>query len=185
MKENVYSHYAAWWHVIFGHKTNPSTSGSNRRRYNSRLCLYLALILLANTIFSYWFGEANLDISVYAPVMLSANALWFFYWVILLPPFRHGAGVDATRLFIDTIISTFYMITVFALWYSVLGIKPHGYSALDTLYFSAVTFSTLGYGDFKPSPNAQAFAAIQAILGNLHLGMIVGATFAATQKDRS
>lgn len=185
MMENVYSHYAKWWHVIIGHKTNPSDSGSNRRRYNSRLCLYLALILLVDATLSYWSDEASLDVSIYAPVMLSANALWFFYWVILLPPFRHGAGVDATRLFTDTIISTFYMITVFALWYRVLGIEPDGYSALDTLYFSAVTFSTLGYGDFNPSPDAQAFAAIQAILGNLHLGMIVGATFAATQKDRS
>jgi voltage-gated potassium channel len=185
MAENIHSHYANWWNVIIGHKTNPSDFGSNRRRYNSRLCFYLALILLANIILSYWSEEASLGVSIYAPIMLSANALWFFYWVILLPPFRHGASVDATRLFTDTIISTFYMITVFALWYQVLEIKPEGYSALDTLYFSAVTFSTLGYGDFKPSPASQAFAAIQAILGNLHLGMIVGATFAATQKNRS
>jgi len=47
----------------------------------------------------------------------------------------------------------------------------------DAVYFSAVTFSTLGYGDFRPCEVARIWAAGQAILGNLHLGLIVGAAF--------
>lgn len=181
MTEPEQSAYKNWRHWLVGHKASPSSSGSNWRRYHSRLCLFLTIILLTEAAFSLRSGGAGLDVNAFAAVMFSINAVWFFFWVVLLPPFKHGAGVDATRLFADTIISTLYMTAVFSLWYRVLGIEPE-HSALDTLYFSAVTFSTLGYGDFKPSPGAQMFAAIQAILGNLHLGMIVGSTFAATQK---
>ncbi len=76
------------------------------------------------------------------------------------------------------------MIFVFALWYRIFDIIPY-FQALDTVYFSAVTFSTLGFGDFSPKPPARMFAAIQAILGNLHLGIIVGAIFAATQQSKN
>jgi len=82
----------------------------------------------------------------------------------------------------NSIISTILMICVFALWYRIYGLTQE-FNALDALYFSAVTFSTLGFGDFTPKPYAQVFAAIQAIIGNLHLGFIVGATFAAIQKS--
>lgn len=177
------SHYRNWRHLLAGHKTNPSDEGSNWRRYNSRICLYLTVVMFGEAAFSWAFNGDGLDVSVFAAIFFSVNALWFFYWAILLPPFRNGAGVDPARLLFDTVVSTAYMIAVFSLWYRIFGLLP-SHNALDTWYFSAVTFSTLGYGDFGPSPKAQVFSAIQAILGNLHLGMIVGATFAATQRER-
>ena len=73
---------------------------------------------------------------------------------------------------------------MFALWYRKFGIEP-SFKALDTVYFSAVTFSTLGFGDFSPKPYSQPFAAAQAILGNLHLGVIVGSIFVATQQSKN
>ncbi|RLK10967.1 potassium channel family protein [Ruegeria conchae] len=44
----------------------------------------------------------------------------------------------------------------------------------NALYFSVVTFTTLGYGDMQPSPNFRLYAGYQAVLGYLYLGMIVG-----------
>jgi len=35
----------------------------------------------------------------------------------------------------------------------------------DCLYFSIVTWTTLGYGDFQPTEGARVFAGIQAMLG--------------------
>lgn len=43
------------------------------------------------------------------------------------------------------------------------------------IYFSVVTFSTLGYGDFSPQTGLSKFtSAFEAVSGNLHLGIFVG-----------
>ena len=44
----------------------------------------------------------------------------------------------------------------------------------SALYFSFVTFTTLGYGDFQPMPRMRLLAAIEAVLGYLYLGLLVG-----------
>lgn len=50
-------------------------------------------------------------------------------------------------------------------WVEILGAN---------LYFSAVTFSTLGYGDIQPaSPAAQALASIESLLGALLMAFLV------------
>jgi hypothetical protein len=42
------------------------------------------------------------------------------------------------------------------------------------LYFSFVTLCTLGYGDIVPvSPVAQTFSAVEAIIGQLYLAVLV------------
>lgn len=175
------SYYRNWLHAIVGKKTNPSNKESNWRRHFSRSCVAMSFFLGVEAFLAS--NEIlNESVAITTAIFLSIAALCFFYWVVILPPFVHGSGVDPARLLLDTVVSTIFMICVFALWYRIYGIKPE-FNALDALYFSTVTFSTLGFGDFGPKPNAQAFAGIQAILGNLHLGLIVGSTFAATQRN--
>lgn len=104
-------------------------------------------------------------------------------------PFRDNNDdfqLDARRLVFDTMVSAVFMISVFSILYKNVGLISDGKtvrpSMLDAIYFSSVTFSTLGYGDFAPHPSARVIAATQALLGNLHLGMVVGATFAAIRR---
>jgi hypothetical protein len=41
-------------------------------------------------------------------------------------------------------------------------------------YYSLVTLTTLGYGDIKPvTPLAQAFAALEAVMGQLYLAVLI------------
>ena len=47
-------------------------------------------------------------------------------------------------------------------------------SSSETLYFSIVTWTTLGYGDFRPTPAARIFAGAQALLGYIYMGLLVG-----------
>jgi hypothetical protein len=42
-------------------------------------------------------------------------------------------------------------------------------SFLDYMYFSTVTFTTLGYGDFRPCEHARLYAAAEAMLGGFFL----------------
>ena len=44
-----------------------------------------------------------------------------------------------------------------------------------TLYFSIVTFTTLGYGDMQPLPSMRLYAGAEAIMGYIYLGLGVGA----------
>lgn len=43
----------------------------------------------------------------------------------------------------------------------------------DNLYFTLVTFTTPGYGDFRPQDGLRLIAATQAILGYLFLGLLI------------
>jgi len=161
-----------------------SDKGSNQRRAYCRICLVLSVAILAEACAATWLKLDRSDLVLWAvAIVFFINAFYFFLWVVLFTPFRSSESfqVNPQRLLWDTIVSSLYMIFVFSIFYRLLGTDPAG-NPLDNIYFSAVTFSTLGFGDFKPNPNAQFFAATQAILGNLHLGMIVGSTFAAIQQ---
>jgi Ion channel len=62
--------------------------------------------------------------------------------------------------------------------YKYLGIiDPNGLLVKQPrtcFYFSIVTYTTLGYGDYKPSEQAQLFAASEAILGYILFGVFIG-----------
>jgi hypothetical protein len=72
-------------------------------------------------------------------------------------------------------------IVVYAIDYRFLGIKPtitqDPVSPWDNLYFSIITWTTVGYGDFVPTPTARLFAASEALLGYLFMGMYLATLF--------
>ncbi|WP_198964254.1 potassium channel family protein [Bradyrhizobium sp. Y36] len=56
----------------------------------------------------------------------------------------------------------------------------------DALYFSIVTWTTLGYGDFTALPEMRLIAGIEALTGYVFFGLIVGlATQAVSGLGRS
>jgi hypothetical protein len=56
----------------------------------------------------------------------------------------------------------------------IIGAVPHGDSISTLLYFSAVTMTTLGYGDIVPkTPVARTFAAMEAVTGQMYLAVLV------------
>ena len=97
---------------------------------------------------------------------------------------------DPLRLARDTLVSVALTIMAFSVFYRSAGITLDStcdrfpIAPSDAIYFSAVTFSTLGYGDFRPCPTATArlMSAFHAIFGNLHLGLIVGAAYFFAQR---
>jgi hypothetical protein len=69
------------------------------------------------------------------------------------------------------------ILLLFAQIYSAIGLcgdagSPTSFA--DGLYFSIVTWTTLGYGDFKPPASLHLFAAFEALYGYVFLGLIVG-----------
>jgi hypothetical protein len=57
---------------------------------------------------------------------------------------------------------------------------------VSTVYFSIVTFTTTGYGDYRPRDNDRLLAATEALSGYIFLGTFVSLfTSYLTKRDRS
>lgn len=71
---------------------------------------------------------------------------------------------------IRVIITALIVILLSAILYSIFGVYPSGdntptHNFFTSLYFSLVTFTTLGYGDISPQGCMRVVATIQALLG--------------------
>ena len=73
----------------------------------------------------------------------------------------------ALRLFTVIVIleASVHLVFAFAEAYADLGLAGMGNGAGDYVYFSAITFTTVGYGDFFPCPNARVIAAVEGFFG--------------------
>lgn len=59
--------------------------------------------------------------------------------------------------------------------------RVEGWNALDALYFSVITLTTVGYGDFSPhTPAGKIFTMIYVLVG---LGLISGFVFLLAERS--
>ena len=133
-------------------------------------------------------GRETPFLAVLGTVVVLGSATFFYLVTIsVVRLISTDFQINPIRFLRDVCISAIFSIAAFALLFSGLGIRDTAGSTapdpsgLDYIYFSAVTFSTLGYGDFRPEPLARIPAAIEALFGNLHLGMIAGGIFLMIQ----
>ncbi len=167
---------------VLGHK-NESSTDSNRRRYLSRLSLVALCVMFALGFAPPWTGYNWLQEVL--SIFFLLWALAYFIFVVATIPFltTQTFTPNPIRLFLDGIISSLQIIVFCAQYFSLRGVNsPSGYTDItwtDYIYFSTVTFTTLGYGDFSPTPEARLIAAAEAFLGNMHLGILVAAAFLA------
>jgi len=78
------------------------------------------------------------------------------------------------------LLTLFFLIGYFAVVYKSFGIvdsstgdtiKPNW---LNSLYFSVVTWTTLGYGDFRPTEDMKIWVMVEAIMGYIFMGLLIG-----------
>ena len=140
------------------------------------------------------FDDQPLD---FAAAIATANLAVLSFGMITVGAIRlhrQEFRIAPGRLLRDVAISATLTIAAFALLYRYLGLTTGGApphpgchpigatpcacdaGPLDQLYFSIVTFTTLGFGDFTPCA-ARLVAASEALLGTLHLGLFVGGVF--------
>jgi hypothetical protein len=90
-----------------------------------------------------------------------------FYWGYGRKPFRVVRNSIA-------LIIIFAAIYFFFQAQIKLPLGESNMSIWDSLYYSTVTFTTLGYGDFIPVGQLRLVAAVEAVLGGVSLGFLVG-----------
>ncbi|HBQ37008.1 MAG TPA: two pore domain potassium channel family protein [Rhodobacteraceae bacterium] len=172
--------------ALLGQKIS-STVGSNSRRLLSRFSSFLIFWLVLDLLFLNTIWQVS-SASFWMGVALCFWSVGYFVLVVATIPFLTSQHFrpNPLRLMGDTAISISLAVLCFGLIYLQTGIVSDDgvqHLALDAVYFSAVTFSTLGYGDFAPDQSARLVAAFQAILGNLHLGMVVGVMLFAVREN--
>lgn len=87
-------------------------------------------------------------------------------------------GYDA----IFAIALGFLSVVGFSMIYMETGLYPSGskekaHDFATCLYFSIVTWTTLGFGDFSPTADARKFAASEAVYGLLFFAVMIGRFF--------
>lgn len=161
-----------------------SSTQSKWRNLFSYAMFMLSLVLLAEWSLAV-FRFPLLQRQEQGFVLVAISVIYFavvIVGVLFLVATRHG--VAPIRLARDGVISMFLNLMAFSVLYRNYGISltdtcigPETTEAISSIYFSMVTFSTLGYGDFRPCDVTRLWAASQAIVGNLHLAILVAAAF--------
>jgi len=120
-----------------------------------------------------------ISIAILLICMIIALALHFT--ALWIPSRLYPATPVRPLLIIVLVILVFSagcMIGTFAFLYKLEGImRSDGCIIKDyrtCFYFSAVTFTTLGYGDFRPTEKSREIAFIEAFFGYIYLGVAAG-----------
>lgn len=114
-----------------------------------------------------------------------------FVWLLVS---RVRALLAGTRHLVRHVVAAaldlVLLLVSFAAVYQKIGIidntqpdSPVIHSFTASLYYSVVTFTTLGYGDFYPVGPGRVLAGIQALTGYLILGLLASTTASVLAPD--
>ena len=130
--------------------------------------LVLGTILISTTVMIHTVGL----------ILLARWMVWIIGWFRL---HRHGLG--KTISMVTTMLGIFLVhsieIWLWAFAYIATGVVG---GLEDAVYFSTVTFSTLGYGDITPPPEWRVFAALEAMNGFILIGWSIAYLIAASTR---
>ena len=85
-----------------------------------------------------------------------------------------GYGRQPLRILHNSILVILLFTLIFYLNRAEIITDSKDISLLDTLYYSTVTFMTLGTNEFNPAGHLKVYVIIEALLGGLCLGFLVG-----------
>ncbi len=103
-------------------------------------------------------------------------AIILLVYSLLTLPMKVPGVVAGLALYLALLLAFIYS---FSNIYVEHGITSGGdvtHDRYNALYFSIVTWTTLGYGDFHPTPDARIWASFEALLGYVFMGILVGLT---------
>lgn len=112
------------------------------------------------------------------PVILSGVFVWVFYFRVLIRTLKAQTNTLAgiAQFIIFSLIYMTVQILAFACVYKYTGLKfpENTQDSENLIYFSAITWTTVGYGDIVPIGASKLVAAIEALWGYIYMGIFIG-----------
>jgi hypothetical protein len=151
-------------------------------------------------MFKFYLKNINLLI-ISIPAILIWIAWYFALWkvmssclmIAIVVTFVHSCVAGNKRNSISDVLSVmlFYLplyIYSFARIYEEGGLIYSGniiHEFYPSLYFSVVTWTTLGYGDYQPSKSVQLWAAGQAFFGYIFMAVFISIIVGIISKNKN
>ena len=134
--------------------------------------------MVSNLAYGALVISLNVIVHTVGLMMLAHWMSWTVHWFRL---HRHSLG--KTVAMVTTVLGLFAVHTVEVWIWAFAHLSTGGFSGLeDAVYFSTVTFSTLGYGDIIPAPGWRVFAALEAMNGFVLIGWSIAYLVAASTR---
>jgi len=115
---------------------------------------------------------SELGLNLAAIISIVISSLFFLSSYLKIPHvFRLFRGL---LTYIVIILITIYCFSNIYIELGIIFNENPSKEFKDTIYFSTVTWTTLGYGDFRPSEEARIWAATESMLGYIYMGILVG-----------
>lgn len=92
--------------------------------------------------------------------------------------YAHERGLTVVAMVFGLLALHGVEIAAYAMLYSILGQFPGDFET--ALYFSASTFTTLGYGDVLPPPEHRLLAGVEGLIGLILIGWSTAVLVAVT-----
>jgi hypothetical protein len=147
--------------------------------------LSVSLAFAVVTILSLFLPVFRVAFSALSIFTISIVLLMFFVSLV-----RKGQGSKRTigDVLIVSLVGTFSMPFLFASIYSRTGIYKSGSTEAmtgiyDAIYFSFVTWTTLGYGDIVPSEASRVVVIAEVGLGYTLMALLIAALVRSIQRD--
>ena len=149
----------------------------------SLLFIVYLLLGLSSFLWGSFFISDDQQLGVVVSIVLTAIAFsaFFAHLFFQLIPNVERLPQQKVTLAIISVLFIPLLIISFAHTYRSIGL-PNVSQKEDVIYFSIVTFTTLGYGDISPTGWARLFAVLQAISGFLFVPLLISQLWSATKE---
>lgn len=162
--------------------SSPSVATARSRFFVGYTLYGLTIVVLFDWLIINWlfyeppkYPEPLQTIAIFGMPFLMLGGLFhtqLFYW-------HDEAARYYERVYfvMKTLLILPGIVMSYAVSYRVLGLVDGSRVVTDPitcLYFSIVTWTTLGYGDVRPNPEARMLAASEAIVGYIVMAVFIG-----------
>jgi hypothetical protein len=129
----------------------------------------------------FFYDEPHIGITTSISLTIFAVIAFFAHLIFQLIPSVERLPQQKVTLAIVSALFIPLLIIAFAHAYRAVGL-PNVTQKEDFVYFSIVTFTTLGYGDISPIGWARLFAVLQAISGFLFVPLLISQLWSASKE---